>query len=143
MDYAERLERVQKGVNHVLGCLKPLEIAVGHKHSLYVEGGDQSVRYGIDLNYQANPGVMKKSERDRFGVGFLLSYNLNNKLLFRNKLTVDKMKANGSPYGSFREFGKANPYEQAYDEDGHLILSFQPACSDVTSFPESLCTSRR
>lgn len=140
MDYAERLERVQKGVN-TYWLSKPLEIAVGHKHSLYVEGGDQSVRYGIDLNYQANPGVMKKSERDRFGVGFLLSYNLNNKLLFRNKLTVDKMKANGSPYGSFREFGKANPYEQAYDEDGHLILSFQPHVATSRRFPNPLYES--
>ena len=49
------------------------------------------MRYGIDVNYQANPGVMKKSSRDRFGIGFLLSYNLNNKLLFRNKLSVDKV----------------------------------------------------
>lgn len=56
------------------------------------------MRYGIDVNYQANPGVMKKSSRDRFGIGFLLSYNLNNKLLFRNKLTVDKVKAKESPY---------------------------------------------
>ena len=60
MDYAERLERVKKGVN-TYWLSHPLHVAVGHKHSLYVEGGDQSVRYGIDVNYQANPGVMKKS----------------------------------------------------------------------------------
>ena len=79
------------------------------------------MRYGIDVNYQANPGVMKKSSRDRFGIGFLLSYNLNNKLLFRNKLSVDKVKAKESPYGSFKDYAKANPYDQIYDEDGNLI----------------------
>ena len=79
MDYADRLKRVKSGVD-TYWLSQPLEVAVGHKHSLYVEGGDKSIRYGIDLNYQANPGVMKKSSRDRFGVGFLLSYNLNTKL---------------------------------------------------------------
>jgi len=140
MDYAERLERIRKGVN-TYWLSQPLEVAIGHKHSLYVEGGDKSVRYGIDLSYQANPGVMKKSSRDRWGIGFLLSYNLKDKLLFRNKLTVDKVKANGSPYGSFREFGKANPYEQIYDENGNLIRSFQPHLATTNRFPNPLYES--
>ena len=123
MDYADRLKRVKSGVD-TYWLSQPLEVAVGHKHSLYVEGGDKSIRYGIDLNYQANPGVMKKSSRDRFGVGFLLSYNLNNKLLFRNKLTVDKVKSKESPYGTFRDYALANPYERVHDDDGNLIESY-------------------
>ena len=123
MDYADRLKRVKSGVD-TYWLSQPLEVAVGHKHSLYVEGGDKSIRYGIDLNYQANPGVMKKSSRDRFGVGFLLSYNLNNKLLFRNKLTVDKVKSKESPYGSFRDYAAANPYERVHDDEGKLIESY-------------------
>ena len=67
---------------------------------------------------------MKKSSRDRFGVGFLLSYNLNNKLLFRNKLTVDKVKSKESPYGSFRDYAAANPYERVHDDEGKLIESY-------------------
>lgn len=140
MDYAERLERVKKGVN-TYWLSQPLHVAVGHKHSLYVEGGDQSVRYGIDVNYQANPGVMKKSSRDRFGIGFLLSYNLNNKLLFRNKLSVDKVKAKESPYGSFKDYAKANPYDQIYDEDGNLIKSYQPHVSTSNRFLNPLYES--
>ncbi len=123
MDYADRLKRVKSGVD-TYWLSQPLEVAVGHKHSLYVEGGDKSIRYGIDLNYQANPGVMKKSSRDRFGVGFLLSYNLNNKLLFRNKLTVVKVKSKESPYGSFRDYAAANPYERVHDDEGELIESY-------------------
>ena len=123
MDYADRLKRVKSGVD-TYWLSQPLEVAVGHKHSLYVEGGDKSIRYGIDLNYQANPGVMKKSSRDRFGVGFLLSYNLNNKLLFRNKLTVDKVNSKESPYGSFRDYATVNPYERIYDDNGKLIESY-------------------
>lgn len=131
-DYAYRLTNVLRGVN-TYWLSKPLETAVGHKHSLYVEGGDKSVRYGIDLNYQGNPGVMKKSSRDRLGVGFLLSYNLKNKLLFRNKLSVDKVKSKESPYGSFSEFTKANPYYPTHDENGKLIKQY----------PQHLSTSYR
>lgn len=140
MDYAERLERIKRGVN-TYWLSQPLHVAVGHKHSLYVEGGNENVRYGIDANYQANPGVMKKSLRDRFGIGFLLSYNLNNKLLFRNKLTVDKVKAKESPYGSFKDYARANPYEQIYDENGHLIKSFQPHVATTNRFLNPLYES--
>ena len=121
--YQALKKEVERGVD-TYWLSQPLEVAVGHKHSLYVEGGDKSIRYGIDLNYQANPGVMKKSSRDRFGVGFLLSYNLNNKLLFRNKLTVDKVKSKESPYGSFRDYAAANPYERVHDDEGKLIESY-------------------
>lgn len=132
-DYAERLERVEQGVD-TYWLSQPLRTALGHKHSLYVEGGDKSVRYGIDLNYQGNPGVMKKSLRDRFGLGFLLSYNLNNKLLFRNRLSVDRVKSKASPYGSFREYARANPYERIYDDDGQMIRSYQPNVSTTNRF---------
>ena len=121
--YQALKKEVERGVD-TYWLSQPLEVAGGHKHSLYVEGGDKSIRYGIDLNYQANPGVMKKSSRDRFGVGFLLSYNLNNKLLFRNKLTVDKVKSKESPYGSFRDYAAANPYERVHDDEGKLIESY-------------------
>lgn len=122
-DYAYRLSNVKRGVD-TYWLSQPLETAVGHKHSLYIEGGDKNVRYGVDVNYQANPGVMKKSKRDRMGIGFLLSYNLNNKLLFRNKLSVDKVKAKESPYGSFSSFAKANPYFPTHDENGKLIKEY-------------------
>ncbi len=122
-DYAYRLSNVKRGVD-TYWLSQPLETAVGHKHSLYIEGGDKNVRYGVDVNYQANPGVMKKSKRDRMGIGFLLSYNLNNKLLFRNKLSVDKVKAKESPYGSFSSFAKANPYFPTHDENGKLMKEY-------------------
>ncbi|MEG0795160.1 MAG: SusC/RagA family TonB-linked outer membrane protein [Odoribacter sp.] len=122
-DYAYRLSNVKRGVD-TYWLSQPLETAVGHKHSLYIEGGDKNVRYGIDVNYQANPGVMKKSLRDRYGIGFLLSYNLKDKFLFRNKLSVDKVKSKESPYGSFSEFAKANPYYPTHDENGKLIKEY-------------------
>lgn len=122
-DYAYRLSNVKRGVN-TYWLSQPLETAIGHKHSLYIEGGDKNVRYGVDVNYQANPGVMRKSLRDRLGIGFLLSYNLKDKFLFRNKLSVDRVKSKESPYGSFSEFAKANPYYPTHDETGKLIKEY-------------------
>lgn len=133
MDYAERLKNIERGVD-TYWLSQPLRTAVGHKHSLYIEGGDKSIRYGIDVNYQGNPGVMKKSSRDRLGLGFLLSYNLNNKLLFRNKLSVDKIKSQESPYGSFSAYAKANPYNPIYDERGHLIKEYKQHVSTTHRF---------
>ena len=82
--YEQRHKEVERGVN-TYWLSQPLQTSFRHTHSLSLGGGNERSRYGVNLNYGANPGVMKKSERDRFGVGFLLSYNLNNKLLFRNK----------------------------------------------------------
>ena len=71
----------------------------------------------------------------------LSDYNLNNKLLFRNKLSVDKVKAKESPYGSFKDYAKANPYDQIYDEDGNLIKSYQPHVSTSNRFLNPLYES--
>lgn len=44
--------------------------------------------------------------------------------MFRNKLTVDKVKSKESPYGSFRDYAAANPYERVHDDEGKLIESY-------------------
>ncbi|MFR6542504.1 MAG: hypothetical protein ACLUPL_08100 [Butyricimonas virosa] len=41
-------------------------------YSIFVEGGADNVRYGIDASYNQNKGVMKESGRDRLGLGFTL-----------------------------------------------------------------------
>lgn len=47
---------------------QPLRNAFGHMHSLNVSGGEESIRYGIDLNYNASKnGVMKGSFRHIYG----------------------------------------------------------------------------
>lgn len=124
LDYASRQRSIMEGVD-TYWLSQPLRTAFGHKHSLYIDGGDNAVRYAIDVNYQANPGVMKKSNRDRFGAGFQLSYNYKDKLLFKNYITVEKVKSNETTYGAFSEYAKMNPYYRPYDEDGNLIGEYK------------------
>ncbi len=109
---------IERGVN-TDWLAQPLTTGVGHRHSLYMEGGDESVRYGVDLLYNDVRGVMKNSGRETFTGGFTLSYRYK-KLLFRNRFGVTLNRADDSPYGSFYEYAELNPYWSPYDGNGEL-----------------------
>ncbi len=101
---------------------QPVRNALGHKVSLYLEGGDASMRYGVSGQFQTMPGVMKGSGRDRMGVGVDLSYYLNNKVIFKNVLSVANVTGEDSKYGSFRSYVDMNPYFPIYDPaTGHMV----------------------
>lgn len=119
-DYNYKLGLIASGVN-TYWLSQPLKVEFNQKHSVFIEGGDKSIRYGIDLKYDNDNGVMKGSKRDRGSLGFSLSYNLNDKLLVRNYLSVDKMKSAESPYGDYSQYGLLNPYYPFQDENGVLL----------------------
>lgn len=98
---------------------QPLRTGIGHRHSVYLEGGDQRIRYGVDLLYNDVKGVMKGSDRKTFTGGFTLSYRYKN-LLFRNQFSASLNHADNSPYGEFSEYVVLNPYWTPYDETGAL-----------------------
>jgi TonB-linked SusC/RagA family outer membrane protein len=98
-----------------------LRTTFGKKHSAYIEGGENAIRYGVEFRYQTMPGVMKGSTRDRYSTGLNLSYSPGSKLLFRNQLTVTQMKAKESPYGSFSDYVSANPYYPIKDSAGNIL----------------------
>jgi TonB-linked SusC/RagA family outer membrane protein len=123
-NYTKKKEFLAAGVN-TDWLVQPVRDAIGQKHSLYMEGGSKAVRYGMDLLYQTSPGVMKGSGRDRLGLGMNLSYNLNDKLLFKNYLSVEDVKSTNSPYGSFSTYVKANPYYPIVDSAGNYIREME------------------
>ena len=122
-DYNYRLGLVQQGYN-TYWLDKPLEVAIGHKHTLSVEGGEKAMRYSLDLTYQHVPGVMKESGRQRMGMGTMLLYRFKN-LTFRNNMTYDNVKSTNSPYGSFREYATLNPYYPYQDENGNYLKELE------------------
>lgn len=101
-------EEIARGVNTDWLAL-PVEDALGHKHSLAIEGGDDILRYKVDFNYKDVAGVMKGSGRKTISGGLMLSYRVNN-FIFREQLSVYFNNAQNSPYGSFSEYAKMNPY---------------------------------
>ena len=118
--YYKKKANVVSGVN-TYWLSQPVRTAFGHKNSLYLEGGNATIRYGLDLRYQTQPGVMKKSGRDRYGLGSVISYAPNKKFIFRNTLSVTQVTANESPYGSFASYVQMNPYYPKTDSAGHIL----------------------
>lgn len=105
--YNNRLKEVERGVD-TYWLSEPLRTGFNHRHSLYAEGGDANMRYGIGLNYNGIKGVMKESERQIFSGNLDLLYR-KGKFLFNNKMTVNYTKS-GDPVVSFSAYAKANPY---------------------------------
>lgn len=99
---------------------KPLRTGIGHKHTLSVELGDpQGLRALLDVSYNDVQGVMKGSGRQNTQVTANVAYRTK-KLLFRNILTVLSNKSTESPYGSFGDYTKMNPFWQATDAEGNV-----------------------
>lgn len=118
-EYNEIAKWVAEGVN-TDWLSQPLRNTVGMKHSLNLQGGDSRMRYGVDLNYATNPGVMKESKRENYGIGVDLSYNFKDKVLFSNYLNVYQTNSAESPYGNFADYTKINSFYPIYDNDGKL-----------------------
>ena len=121
-EYMEKLTAVNKGMD-TDWLAQPLRDEFNHKHSLYVEGGSQELRFGVSFKYDSQGGVMKGSSRDRVGAGLDLGYRMNS-VQIKNQITFDRVKAVDSPYGSFSDYAKILPYSTPYDEEGNLVQKF-------------------
>jgi TonB-linked SusC/RagA family outer membrane protein len=115
-----RLKNVASGVN-TYWLSQPLRNAYQQKHSLYAQGGDQSFRYGIDMRYQTQPGVMKGSDNTRYSGGVNFTYNPSSKLNIRNDLTITQVNQVNSPYGDYANYVNANPYFPMRDSTGAML----------------------
>ena len=110
---------IARGVN-TYWLAKPLHTGVGQKHTAYMEGGTQELRYSASLMYNDIKGVMKGSDRKTLSGNINLSYRYK-QWMFRNSLTVTGNKADDSPYGSFSDYVGVNPYFAPYDDNGNVL----------------------
>ncbi|MGL5682236.1 MAG: SusC/RagA family TonB-linked outer membrane protein [Marinifilaceae bacterium] len=105
--YNDRLARVKGGVD-TYWLSEPVRTGFIHKHNLFLEGGDDAMRYGAGISYAGTQGVMNNSDREVLGVNFDLLYR-KGKFRFSNKVHFDYTKTN-DPFVSFSEYALANPY---------------------------------
>lgn len=117
--YSYLLNEVNRGVETDWMAL-PLRTGIGQRHNLRVEGGDQSLRYSASAQVNNIAGVMKGSSRNTINGNISLAYTYNN-LRFRNNLQISQGKSNESPYGTFSEYARMNPYWRAFDENGNVL----------------------
>ncbi|KIO44684.1 hypothetical protein BA92_06500 [Sanguibacteroides justesenii] len=116
--YQYKLRLIEKGIE-TDWLFQPLRNTTSSKHYLRMEGGTKELRYGIDVNYQGNNGVMKGSERKRFGISFEVQYNTG-KLMFKNMAGYTAVNSEESPFGAFSQYTGMNPYYPYLDEDGTI-----------------------
>lgn len=115
-------QEVQRGVN-TDWLAQPTQVGVGQKHTLSIDGGDDKLRYSLDIGYNNIVGVMKGSYRETFNGGFNISYRYKS-MLFREQLSVTSGKGKESPYGNFSDYAMMNPYWRVRDNEGRLIERF-------------------
>lgn len=116
--YNKKLQQIERGV-YTDWMKLPLRNSLSHKHSLYVDGGEGNLRYGIDLMYDRNNGVMKSSFKENIAAGLSLTYTYKG-LNIRNYVTFDNVRGKESPYGTYSEFVKMNPYDTYLDDFGNV-----------------------
>ncbi|WP_212001785.1 SusC/RagA family TonB-linked outer membrane protein [Chitinophaga sp. HK235] len=117
--YSDRLAEIQRGVN-TYWLSEPVRTGFTTGHSMYVEGGDNQMRYSAGINYKRISGAMKGSGRDIGGANVKLIYR-KKKLSFNNNLSINFFTAKESPYGSFLAFAQASPYYRKRDENGNVF----------------------
>lgn len=98
---------------------QPLRNGVGQRHNLRLEGGDEKFRYSASAQTNNIQGVMKDSYRKMFNGNINLMYTFRS-LKFTNNLIIGIGKTQESPYGSFSDYVKLNPYWRPYDDKGNV-----------------------
>lgn len=116
--YNERAAEVARGVD-TDWLHEPLRFAITHRHNLFIEGGDNTFRYGVGANIGNTEGVMKGSNRQTANGNIRLIYR-KGQFSFTNSTNFDYTKADHESV-PFSEFARANPYMRKYDADGNVV----------------------
>ncbi len=115
--YYERLNNILQGVDTYWLALG-LRTGFSHRHSIYVDGGENDVRWGVELNYANTSGVMKKSDRSTTAAGFYIDYRIG-RFQIKNKVTFTFGNQADVPFNSFSDYSHLQPYMRVYDKDGN------------------------
>ena len=122
-EYYNKLANIKEGVD-TYWMAKPLRTVFNHNHSLYIDGGSNSLRFGIDVKYSNQDGVMKGSMRDNLGAGAYIQYNYKN-LNIKNYFSYTQTNSADSPYGDFSKFVSQLPYDKYTDDNGRVLETLQ------------------
>lgn len=119
--YYSRKKLIAEGLD-TYWLAKPLRVGVGSKHNINIELGDsKSLKAIADFTYNKNNGVMKDSYRRNISGSVNLSYRYKN-ILFRNIMTAVSNFGQESPWGTFGDYARMNPYWRSNDPETGLLL---------------------
>ncbi len=120
VEYNDLVNEVRRGVR-TDWLAQPLRNAFNHGHSVNISGGVESIRYGVDLNYNTHNGAMKGSYRNTYGIALSLDYRLKGWLQLLNRTSYNTTKTEDSPYGNFEQYAMLKPYWTPYDNHHNLV----------------------
>lgn len=115
--YNNRFKAIRAGQNSDW-LAQPSRVAFSHDHSVRIYGGVNKLRYELTGRFGNTQGVMKDDYRSRKSLGFKLDYYVNSSLHISNRTTYSVLGVKDSPYGSFSQYTKMNPYDRMYNADG-------------------------
>lgn len=117
--YYQRLNNVLTGVD-TYWLSQGLRTALNHKHSIFIDGGENNVRWGVELGFRGTEGVMKHSSRKNANAAFYVDYRIGG-LQIKNKVTYTYNKSTDVPFNSFSDYSHLLPYMRLYDENGDYV----------------------
>lgn len=117
--YYQRLNNVLTGVD-TYWLSQGLRTALNHKHSIFIDGGENDVRWGVELGFRGTEGVMKHSSRKNANAAFYVDYRIGG-LQIKNKVTYTYNKSTDVPFNSFSDYSHLLPYMRLYDENGDYV----------------------
>lgn len=120
-EYNGKLQNIERGIETDWLAL-PLRTSFGHKHSIGITGASDAFRYGLDLMYDDQEGVMKGQNRKKMSAALNLQYQYKG-LTFRNQMTTTLVNSQESPYGTFSDYVRMNPYDTYLDENGNIGMN--------------------
>lgn len=117
--YYQRMNNIIRGVDTYWLALG-LRNSFNQRHAIYIDGGENDVRWGIELNYSGNNGVMRHSSRNVTDAGFYVDYRIG-KFQIKNKATFSFSGSSDLPFNSFSDYSHLQPYMRVYDDDGNYL----------------------
>ena len=117
--YYQRLNNVLTGVD-TYWLSQGLRTALNNKHSVFIDGGENDVRWGVELGFRGTEGVMKHSSRKNANAAFYVDYRIGG-LQIKNKVSYTYNKSSDVPFNSFSDYSHLLPYMRLYDENGDYV----------------------
>ena len=117
--YYQRLNNVLTGVD-TYWLSQGLRSALSHKHSVFIDGGENDVRWGVEMGFRNIDGVMKHSDRKNANAAFYVDYRFHG-LQIKNKVSYTYNKSSDVPFNSFSDYSHLLPYMRLYDHNGQYV----------------------
>ena len=121
--YYARMNNIIRGIDTYWLSMS-LRTGVKQRHSVYVDGGEQDVRWGVSMDGNLHNGVMQLSSRTVMGAGFYIDYRVG-KVQIKNKANFTYRKSNDVPFNNFGDYSHLQPYLSPYNEDGSYARSLE------------------